>query len=314
MKDINKGNYLFLNMKTGYFKTHDNLSIRYAIIACAGSEKKGSVILLNGRAEFIEKYRETIAELNQRQFDVYIFDWRGQGLSARGLRNRYKGYVESYDDYIKDLDLFIRRIVEPGAVRPLIMLSHSLGGHVALRLLSSQTYGVSRHIMSSPMIDIQTAPWPVWAARLITCLAVKGGFGKSYAAGHSDGYLIEEKFEDNTLTSDWERFMDQRNEILKNSDLGLGGVTYAWLDATFKSIDMLLSPGYIEKIQTPSLIISAGDERVVSAAASISAAERMPDCRFVTFEGSKHEILKEADEYRALFWEEFDKFTDIKVL
>ncbi len=44
---------------------------------------RGTVALVQGRAEFIEKYYEVVGELLERGFVVASFDWRGQGLSQR---------------------------------------------------------------------------------------------------------------------------------------------------------------------------------------------------------------------------------------
>ena len=60
---------------------------------------QGTVCILQGRAEFIEKYFETVGDLLLRGFAVATFDWRGQGLSARRLGNPRKGHVRRFDDY-----------------------------------------------------------------------------------------------------------------------------------------------------------------------------------------------------------------------
>ncbi len=43
--------------------------------------RRGTVCLFGGRAEFIEKYFEVIADLRRRGFAVATMDWRGQGGS-----------------------------------------------------------------------------------------------------------------------------------------------------------------------------------------------------------------------------------------
>ena len=73
------------------------------------------MVLLQGRAEFVEKYGETVGDLGARGFAVYALDWRGQGRSGRVLKDPRKGHVVSYDDYLKDLDLFLERLVVPDA-------------------------------------------------------------------------------------------------------------------------------------------------------------------------------------------------------
>ena len=55
------------------------------MIVATTTAKRGTVVVLGGRAEFIEKYFEVIGELLARDFAVAALDWRGQGGSARRL-------------------------------------------------------------------------------------------------------------------------------------------------------------------------------------------------------------------------------------
>ncbi|MDP4593209.1 MAG: alpha/beta hydrolase, partial [Beijerinckiaceae bacterium] len=52
----------------------------------------GTIVICQGRAEFIEKYFETAGDLLRRNLTVVAFDWRGQGLSGRELDNSRKGH------------------------------------------------------------------------------------------------------------------------------------------------------------------------------------------------------------------------------
>jgi lysophospholipase len=290
-----------------FMTTLDNQQIRYGIWYSHHPKKRGSVILLNGRKEFMEKYAETIFELNQRGFDVYSLDWRGQGLSSRMLANRHKGFIKNYDIYLNDLNQFISKIVQPEAAIPLIFLSHSMGGHIALRFIHEYPELVDKAVLVSPMIDILTSPLPGWFVRLIACIATKAGLDHTYIIG-SDDYTVE-KFKDNRLTSDPARFMDENKAIMENPDLALGGPTYGWLSATFESIDILTEPDFAKKITTPILIASAGCDRVVSIKAQKTICALLPDCRFTEITGARHEILKETDAFRLMLWDAFDRFT-----
>ncbi|OEU65085.1 MAG: hypothetical protein BBJ57_06065 [Desulfobacterales bacterium PC51MH44] len=290
-----------------YMATPDNHSIRYGVWYCQKEKRRGSVILLNGRTEFMEKYAETISELNQRGFDVYSFDWRGQGLSTRMLANRHKGFIENYDIYINDLENFISKVVQPEAASPLVILAHSMGAHIALRFIHDHPGVADRAVLVSPMINISPTIFPRWFIRFIVRVATKAGFRHAYAIGSGD--YADEKFEGNKLTSDPERFMDEEKAIAKNPDLALGGVTYGWLASTFESIDILTKPGFAEKITAPILIISAGDDKVVSIKAQKGICSSLANCRFTEIPGARHEILMEIDAIRSVFWDEFDRFT-----
>ena len=301
------------DISTGFsfITTHDNYSIRYGVWQCGKKERRGSIIILSGRTEFMEKYAETIGELNQRDFDVYSFDWRGQGLSTRMLPNRHKGFVQSYDNYIKDLDLFITKIVKPTATPPLIILAHSMGGHITLRFLQDYPDVIDCAVLLSPMIDICTSPLPGWFVRSFAGFAVKIGLDKGYVIGSDDYPFGGKRFEGNRLTSDPERFMDEKKAIFENSDLALGGVTYGWLARTYDSIEIINESGYAERIKTPVLIIGAELDEIVCIDAEEAFCSFLTNCRFRVIADSRHEILKETDIIRSLFWNEFDKFIGI---
>ncbi len=292
----------------GMMTTRDNYSLRYGIWRSDKAASRGTVVLLSGRTEFMEKYTEIIGELQQRGFDVYSFDWRGQGLSSRMLSNRHKGFVRTYDDYISDLAVFVDKLVKPQAVSPLIILAHSMGGHIALRYLHKHQGAIERAILVSPMIDILTSPFPRWFAKGITRIAGKAGWDQDYAVGSGDYFSEDEKFEGNLLTSDPVRFMDEKRAIKENPDLALGGVTYGWLLATFASIDILAAPGFGKDITIPILMVSAGSDKIVSLDAQQSICARLKQCRFKVIPKARHEILKETDAVRSIFWDEFDGF------
>ena len=63
-------------------KTPDGVNLRFARWTPPPG-RKGTVVVLQGRTESIEKYFETVRDLRARGFAVATFDWRGQGLSDR---------------------------------------------------------------------------------------------------------------------------------------------------------------------------------------------------------------------------------------
>ena len=64
---------------------------------------RGTVAILQGRSEFIEKYFEVIGQLLARGFAVATMDWRGQGGSARQLKNPRKGHIDDFSLFERDL-------------------------------------------------------------------------------------------------------------------------------------------------------------------------------------------------------------------
>src|SRR5690242_20827297 len=95
---------------TAMLQTPDGVSLRFARWAPPPG-RRGTVCIFQGRAEFIEKYYEMARDLRARGFAVATFDWRGQGLSQRALRDPKKGHVRNFREYETDLVAFVREIV-----------------------------------------------------------------------------------------------------------------------------------------------------------------------------------------------------------
>ena len=81
----------------------DNLKLRSALWQSTHEKPAGTIVIMPGYTEFIEKYYEVIGQLLDRGYSVLITDWRGQGGSERLLEDKYSGYVDSYDDFIGDI-------------------------------------------------------------------------------------------------------------------------------------------------------------------------------------------------------------------
>lgn len=288
--------------------TPEGLAIRYGVWPSQTESGRGSVLLLNGRAEFMEKHGETVYDLNNRGYTVFSMDWRGQGMSGRELADRTKAYVASFDDYMDDLVLFWQEVVNGKAKAPIFLLAHSMGGHLGLRLLHDMPGRIERAVLTAPMVDIETAPVPGSVAQKIAFAGKMLGLSKRSLPFAKVFQGDRNKFEGNRLTSDPVRFMDEHRAVDENPDLGVEGVTFGWLAAAYESIEHLRGPGYPEKIDTPVLILSAGDDRVVRNSAQAELCLRLPKGRQVTIPGARHEILKEADPYRNRFWELFNDF------
>jgi lysophospholipase len=291
-----------------FIRTDPRTTLRWGRWPARGAGRhRGTVLLLNGRSEFMEKHQETVRDLTTRRFDVVGLDWRGQGGSSRELQNPQKGYVARYKDYVRDLAVFYRKLAL-GRRRPLVILAHSMGGHIALRLLHECPDAVDRVVLVSPMLDIHTHPFPVSMARALTRLAMSMGFARHYCIGAGDYLPGKVRFDHNPLTSDESRFWQEHQALESAPGLAVGGVTWGWLFATFLSIDRMRRPGFAKKIRTPVHMVCAGEDTVVSVSAQKQFSTRLPACRMTLIPGARHEILKEADPIRNRFWEVFEAF------
>ena len=85
-------------------------------------------------------YQETIHDLLNNGWSVYVIDHRNQGFSTRlieGEDGRDKGHVDRFERLVLDLDRFVDLVVRsradsPRGKRPLVLLAHSMGGPIAI--------------------------------------------------------------------------------------------------------------------------------------------------------------------------------------
>jgi len=268
------------------------------------------VILCHGRTEFLEKYAETIAELHGRGYDVWSMDWRGQGLSGRTLTNPQKGHIDDFSTYIGDLAWFMDRIAKDGpgeiAVRETILLGHSMGGHIVLRALLARRVTADRVILTAPMIDLPMRRIGRAATTILCRAACLSGFGTRYLVGLGDYDPERVRFDGNPLTGDAERFAAIRAAIAANPGVEMGGPTFGWLNAAFRSIAKLRKLPEAKHPSCPVLVCTAMADTVVSVAAQNYLCERMPTCTQIRIVGARHEILHETNEIRRQFWAAFD--------
>jgi lysophospholipase len=166
---------------TGAVRTRDGALLRYARWDSEG-RYKGAVCVLQGRAEYIEKYFETVRALRSRGLAVVTFDWRWQGSSGRALADGRKGYVESFRQYDADLETVMTEVVLPSSPPPIIGLAHSMGAAVVLRSAASGRRYFDRIVLTAPMIRLPS-PASSALARVVLHAMRVSGLGSSYVPG-----------------------------------------------------------------------------------------------------------------------------------
>lgn len=286
----------------------DSIRLRYGYWRTLHESPRGSVVLLGGRSEFMEKYTETAQELLNRGFDVFGMDWRGQGLSDRILKDPVKSYVGSYEHYIMDLERFIDEVVLVKCRRPLIVMAHSMGANIVLHYLHRFPQGFDKAVLLSAMIGIKMSPVVNFLSRWCSHFLVKTGMGSAKIPGLKRKDNFSGPFDKNWLTQDPKRFYHIQKILQHNPELAVPDITFGWLAATFEAMGKLWEEDYLQGIATPLLWIVAGKDRVVSNKAIYCLAHRLPSGRIETIEEAHHEILQERNPLRYQFWQAFDRF------
>jgi lysophospholipase len=297
----------------GELKSYDGTRLRFARWQSTRGRRLGTVCLLGGRGEYIEKYFEVVADLRRRGFAVAIMDWRGQGGSERKLANPRKGHVWDFAEYDKDLTRFMKEVVLPDCPPPYVALAHSMGGNILLRNAVRPGSWFERMVLTAPMIAFndEKVGYPQRLARVYAEIGCLIGAGSAYVRGGSDTAWEQTAFDGNPLTSDRERFQRNKAVIDRAPELGLGSPTIAWLRAAFRSTRTMQEPGYPGAVQVPLLMFAAGKDSIVSTRAIEDFGVCLKVGSQLLLPGSRHEILHECDAVRMRFWAAFDAYLGV---
>jgi lysophospholipase len=291
---------------SGTLKTRDGVELRYARWPPPPG-RKGTVCLFQGRAEFIEKYFETVRDLRARGFAVATLDWRGQGLSERALRNRRKGYVRTFSQYHTDLETFINEVVLPDCPPPVFALAHSMGATVLLRASFAGHRWFDRMVLLAPMIALPGARRSVGTRMAIRTLRMMG-LGGLYVPGGDATVMMQRPFIGNLLTSDPVRYARNIAVLEAEPALAIGWPTVAWTDSAFNVMGEISERGYAGRIRQPMLIIAAGLDGIVSTPAIDEFSVRLRAGSHLIVPGARHELLMEQDRFRGQVLAAFDAF------
>ncbi|PWJ73865.1 lysophospholipase [Pseudaminobacter salicylatoxidans] len=292
---------------SGFFTARDGKKLRYAHFPAIQRPLKGTVVLLSGRNECIEKYFETIRDLAARGFGVAIFDWRGQGASDRVIRNPAKGHINSFKDHEHDLESFFSEIVLPDCRGPFYILAHSTGALVALQAAPSLANRVQRMMLLTPFLAPYKSPLSVRGIRRLAASYHWTGLGRLPIPGARDT-RVPEPFWQNKVTSDPARY--ERNSLIYQTypQLATGAPTMGWVRAAAMAIAHVQDPAFMAALKVPVLLIAAGADTVVSNYAIEAYAHRLRVGSMLTIHGARHELLQEADLFREQLLGAFDAF------
>ena len=279
-----------------WLTTSDGVRIRAAIWNAAGP--RGTVFLLPGRSEYVEKYGRNAVDLAVAGYAILSVDWRGQGLSDRALADRAAGHVADFAEYQRDMDALILAATAQDLPRPWYLLPHSMGGCIGLRALMR---GLPFHAaaFSAPMWGILMADWLRPVAQVLSSAARRFGFQHRYAPStNARTYVLVVPFAGNALTRDPAMWAYMADQCRAHPDLAVGGPSLGWLKA---ALDECTALAALPSPAVPAICALGTAEKVIDIRPVHARMARWPQCRLDMYEGAEHEVLMELPATRAAF-------------
>ncbi|WP_417249900.1 alpha/beta fold hydrolase [Celeribacter sp.] len=280
----------------------DGIRIRAGIWrdpAMIGETPKGTIFILPGRTEAVEKYARGAAVLGELGYASLAIDWRGQGLADRLLDDPTIGHVERFSDYQRDLAAVIDMAKRLDLPKPWGMIAHSMGGAIGLRALMGD-HPFEAATFSAPMWGIGLSPTQKLLTRVVAPVLKAAGFANRHAPGtNGKPYYQVQPFEGNTLTSDAEMYAYMRRQVEAEPRLGLGGPSSHWvLVATAENAAAARLPSP----DIPALCFLGTDEAIVDSEAVRDRMSRWPNGTLISVPKGRHEIPMELPPIRAEFY------------
>jgi lysophospholipase len=278
----------------GYFSGWRGAKLRYAIFRSDVSPARGTIVLLQGRNEFIEKYFETIRQLNDMGFWVATYDLRGQGGSDRLLKQQRKGYVRHFSDYEHDLDLFLQQIVLPDTRLPFFLLAHSTGALIALSRAPYMANRIDRMVLAAPFVGLTGQALSESTVRRLSGLMTAIGIGRQSMGNDQSN----RPYEGNPLTSDRNRFERNAKIAADHPELTIGAPTARWLRETLRASARVSQQPHLTRITIPTVILAPMLDGIVPYAKQELLSRNFRAGQLVTITGARHELFQEIDIYR----------------
>jgi alpha-beta hydrolase superfamily lysophospholipase len=265
--------------ETFRFASRDGTGLYGELFAAAGERIRGAALILHGYAEHGGRYREVAHVLCRLGFTVLAFDMRGHGRS-----DGQRGHIDRFTDYLDDADAARAELeARAGASAPLLLVAHSNGALVALRMLADPTRLPARvraAVLSSPFLALKMK---VPLTRDIAG-RIAGRFLPSFS--------LPNEIPIDALTSDPAKLAERRLDTLCHDVAGARWYlealeTQAWVRA------------YASRIRLPTLWLVAGADRLVDPAAARAVHRRIrAESSYHELRDMHHEVFNEVDRDR----------------
>lgn len=279
------------HVNRGYFKSFDDAEIFYEYFLV--ENPKASVVFVHGYTEFTKKYYELSYYFMNMGYNIFLYDQRGHGLSHRDVEDYQVIHVNSYNDYAKDLDQFIEKIVLPSAKAiPVYLYGHSMGGAVALLYLTQTSKKIERAILSAPLVYPVCMSLPCFLMRFLIKREAKTK-GWTARLRYSSDFNPDAKFEKSNDSSEG-RFIHNLKARIDEPRYRNSCSSNSWNYETLGIHKKLLNNKVLKNVRSEILVITAQQDTVVEIKPQNKLVKKLK-CKQTYMPNSKHSLYTQKD-------------------
>lgn len=256
-------------MTEGKIVTQDNLDLYTIENNVEGA--RGQIVMVHGYTEHCRRYDELVSVFNDQGYNVIRYDQRGYGKSE-GKR----AYINSFQQYIDDLDLVVKKKVDESL--PVLIAGASMGALVITKYLTSKDHNMSGAILIAPALKISEDISPFLRK-------ISGFLGKYFP------WLKTIKLDSSHLSRDPKVIEDYLSDPLVYKK-GAYARTASEMVRETENISSCFS-----RFESPVLILHGSGDKITDAQGSkdFFAGIASKDKTMKIFEGLYHEICNEEE-------------------
>lgn len=274
------------------FQTKDGAAL--FVVRYEAEAPRGSVVILHGFGECVEKYRELCYYFLKSGLTVLAFEQRGHGRSAREVEPGLI-YIKRFSQYVEDFAALMACEAEH-LPTPRYLYAHSMGGAVAALYLERHPGFFDKAVLSSPMIAMQYKNAPRWAGYTACVLLGSLGLNKRRFMGMKKAPAPEAERVEGSGAGSRARFACHRDVKMTDPLLWSSRPTFAWIREALGCTRQILKKGAPERIDIPVRVYAAEREMLVLEGPQRALAARIPQGEFFLVPGAKHELYFAEDE------------------
>ena len=238
---------------------------------------KGNALILHGYAEHGGRYGEVAATLNDAGLNALSFDFRGHGRSQGD-----RGYIRKIDDYLADVAAAMTELKRLGGDGNVLLVGHSNGGLVALRLLADPFLcpkDIVGAVISSPFLKLKDH------------VPVRSALAK-FASLVLPKLALPNQLESNKLTHDPEKIKEHERDPLCHDV-----ASARWFSETLHAQAWVHE--FAHRIEVPTLWVVAGMDHIVDPEQTKQVHGKLKsESAYHEFPDMHHEVFNEIDRSR----------------
>lgn len=235
-------------------------------------DPRAVMVMIHGAGEHHGRYKWLIEKWRSNGYHVVMGDLPGQGMSSRK-----RGHIQSFDEYIQEVDHWLREAQT--FELPVFLLGHSMGGLVAIRTLQTIHFPLKGVILSSPCLGLIHKPNKVvdWVSKGLNVFAPSMRF-------------------DSNLTAEIATRNQEIQDASKNDSLLVTKVSVRW----YRELVNAMEQAFEEALKLPDiplLVMQGGEDKIVDKNSVKKWFNQLDltDKSYKEWKGLYHEIFNEPE-------------------